>query len=67
LPAIKVSPGTHQVTYSYQPRSVQVGALLTTIGLLIVLGWLGARQRLLAALRLPRFLTPNRQRELVQV
>jgi hypothetical protein len=67
LPAIKVSPGTHQVTYSYQPRSVQVGALLTTIGLLIVLGWLGARQRLLAALRLPRFLTPGRQRELVQV
>ncbi|MGN6759256.1 MAG: YfhO family protein [Thermomicrobiales bacterium] len=67
LPAISVSPGAHQVTYSYQPRSVQIGALLTTIGLLIVLGWLAARQRLLAALRLPHFHTPGRERELVQV
>jgi hypothetical protein len=66
LPAISVSPGAHQVSYSYQPRSVQIGALLTTIGLLIVLGWLAVRPRLLAALRLPRFHTPGRERELVQ-
>jgi hypothetical protein len=44
LPAIKVTPGTHELTYRYEPTSVKVGASLTLAGLLLTLvgllyGW----------------------------
>ena len=34
MPAIKVGPGTHTVSYTYAPSSVRVGALLSAFGLL---------------------------------
>lgn len=40
LPAIKVGPGTHTVSYSYAPSSVRSGALLSVAGLLLALAWL---------------------------
>jgi len=40
LPAIKVGPGTHTLSYSYAPSSVRIGAILSGIGLLAVLAWL---------------------------
>ena len=39
LPAIKVSPGTHTLSYSYAPSSVRLGALLSVASLLGVLAW----------------------------
>ena len=40
LPSIKVGPGTHTLSYTYAPPSVRLGTLLSTVGLLAVLGWL---------------------------
>jgi hypothetical protein len=34
MPAIKVSPGTHTLSYTYAPSSVRLGALLSGVGLL---------------------------------
>ncbi len=45
LPAIKVGPGTHKLSYTYAPSSVRLGALLSVIGLLAALAWLIARPR----------------------
>lgn len=39
LPAIKVGPGTHTLSYTYTPSSVRLGALLSLIGLLAALAW----------------------------
>jgi uncharacterized membrane protein YfhO len=35
LPAIAVPPGTHHVSYAYEPRSVRYGLVLTAVGLVI--------------------------------
>lgn len=40
LPAIKVGPGTHTVSYFYAPSSLRFGALLSAVGLVAVLVWL---------------------------
>ncbi len=40
LPAIKVGPGIHTLSYDYAPSSVRIGAILSGIGLLAVLAWL---------------------------
>ena len=40
MPAIKVSPGTHTLSYTYTPSSVRLGALLSALGLLSALAWL---------------------------
>lgn len=42
LPAIKVGPGAHTLSYTYSPVSVHLGALLSVIGLLAALIWLTA-------------------------
>ncbi len=42
LPAIKVGPGTHTLSYSYAPSTVRSGALLSLAGLLLALLWLVA-------------------------
>ncbi len=44
LPAIKVSPGRHVLSYRYAPSSVRNGAILSLIGLLaalacFIVGW----------------------------
>ncbi|HEX7734087.1 MAG TPA: DUF6541 family protein [Ktedonobacteraceae bacterium] len=39
LPAIKVGPGAHTLSYSYHPSSVRTGALFSVIGLLAALAW----------------------------
>ena len=39
MPAIKVGPGRHSVSYTYAPSSVRLGALLSGIGLLAALIW----------------------------
>ncbi|HEV2581511.1 MAG TPA: DUF6541 family protein [Ktedonobacteraceae bacterium] len=40
LPAIKVGPGTHTLSYTYAPSSVRTGAILSLVGLLAALLWL---------------------------
>ncbi|HLH63066.1 MAG TPA: YfhO family protein [Ktedonobacteraceae bacterium] len=40
LPAIKVGPGTHTLSYIYAPSSLRYGALLSASGLLVILAWL---------------------------
>ncbi len=40
LPAVRVGPGTHQMSYMYAPASVYRGVLISLSGLLIGLGWL---------------------------
>ncbi|GEM_PF-1113345 len=40
LPAIKVGPGTHMLSYTYAPSSVRYGALLSAAGLVAILAWL---------------------------
>ena len=40
MPAIKVGPGTHTLSYSYAPSSVHTGAVLSALGLLAALVWL---------------------------
>jgi hypothetical protein len=40
MPAIKVGPGKHTLSYTYKPASVRDGALLSLIGLLAALAWL---------------------------
>ena len=40
MPAIKVGPGTHTLSYTYAPSSVRRGAMLSALGLLAVLIWL---------------------------
>jgi hypothetical protein len=40
MPAIKLGPGTHILSYTYTPTSVQPGALLSATGLLLILAWL---------------------------
>jgi hypothetical protein len=42
LPAIKVGPGTHMLSYTYDPSSVRLGAMLSVLGLLAALAWLVA-------------------------
>src|SRR5207248_1705656 len=37
LPAIKVDPGTHTLSYTYAPSSVRLGAMLSVVGLLTAL------------------------------
>src|SRR5205807_561098 len=39
LPAIKVGPGTHTLSYIYAPLSVHLGAMLSVVGLLVALAW----------------------------
>ena len=39
MPAIKVGPGTHTVSYSYAPSSGPRGALLSAVSLLAALAW----------------------------
>jgi hypothetical protein len=40
LPAIKVDPGAHQLSYIYNPSSVRLGGMLSVVGLIAVLAWL---------------------------
>lgn len=40
LPAVRVGPGTHHLSYTYAPRSVPLGAALSLVGLLAALAWL---------------------------
>jgi hypothetical protein len=40
MPAIKVGPGTHTLSYMYAPTSVRLGAMLSALGLLAALAWL---------------------------
>jgi uncharacterized membrane protein YfhO len=40
VPALRLPPGTHDVVYQYQPRSVQIGGTLTLIGLTASGAWL---------------------------
>lgn len=39
MPAIKVGPGTHTVSYTYAPLSVRLGGLISAVGLLAALAW----------------------------
>ncbi len=39
LPAIKVGPGQHILSYRYAPSSARTGAILSLIGLLATLAW----------------------------
>ena len=39
MPAIKVSAGTHTLSYTYTPTYVRSGALLSLLGLLAALAW----------------------------
>lgn len=39
MPAIKVGPGTHTLSYTYTPTYVRTGAILSAIGLLAALAW----------------------------
>ncbi len=44
VPALRLTPGTHEVVYAYRPRSVQIGGTLTLLGLAASGGWvLGQR------------------------
>jgi hypothetical protein len=45
LPAIKVGPGAHTLSYTYAPSSVHLGAMLSLIGLLAALAWFIAGRR----------------------
>lgn len=45
LPALKVGPGTHRVSYTYEPLSVRAGAALSLIGLLATIIWFFAARR----------------------
>ena len=40
LPAIKVGPGTHTLSYTYSPSSIRNGAMFSALGLLAALIWL---------------------------
>lgn len=40
VPALRVTPGTHDVVYAYHPRSVQLGGTLTILGLAASGAWL---------------------------
>ena len=44
LPAIKLTPGTHTIVYRYAPTTVYLGAIISGIGVLLLLagffvGW----------------------------
>jgi len=39
LPAIKVGPGKHTLSYTYTPSSLRYGAILSAVGLLATLVW----------------------------
>jgi hypothetical protein len=39
MPAIKVGPGMHTLSYIYAPLSVHLGAMLSVVGLLVALAW----------------------------
>jgi hypothetical protein len=45
MPAIKVGPGAHTLSYRYSPSSVRLGAMLSVIGLLAALAWFIAGRR----------------------
>jgi hypothetical protein len=45
MPAIKVGPGAHTLSYTYSPSSVRLGAMLSVIGLLAALAWFIAGRR----------------------
>jgi hypothetical protein len=40
LPAIRLAPGTHHVSYVYMPRSLWFGGALSLLSLLVILSWL---------------------------
>jgi hypothetical protein len=40
MPAIKVGPGVHTLSYTYTPSTVRFGAMLSVVGLLAALAWL---------------------------
>ncbi len=39
MPAIKVGPGTHTLSYTYTPTYVRSGVILSAVGLLAALAW----------------------------
>jgi hypothetical protein len=45
MPAIRVGPGAHTLSYTYSPSSVRLGAMLSVIGLLAALAWFVAGRR----------------------
>ncbi|RAQ94427.1 hypothetical protein [Thermogemmatispora tikiterensis] len=63
MPAIRVGPGTHTLSYLYRPASVLRGAALAALGLLTLLLWLAGWQ-LYRRGRLPRMFPrwPHRSR-----
>ncbi|WP_151728417.1 DUF6541 family protein [Thermogemmatispora aurantia] len=63
MPAIRVGPGTHTLSYLYRPASVLRGTALSALGLLTLLFWLAGWQ-LYRRGRLPRIFPrwPDRSR-----
>lgn len=61
LPAIRVGPGFHHLTYTYAPRTVVLGTALSLIGLLAALVWLAASVNWQRMLRLVWKDAPRRQ------
>jgi hypothetical protein len=59
LPAIRVGPGTHHLSYIYAPRSVLLGAALSLLGLLAALAWLAAGANWQRVFRLARRQAPH--------
>jgi len=55
LPAIKVGPGTHTLSYTYAPSSIRKGALLSALGLLAALIWLIAGRFKIIAAQITRY------------
>ena len=44
VPALRLAPGTHEVVYAYRPRSVQIGGMVTLLGLAASGGWVLAQR-----------------------
>lgn len=55
LPAIKVGPGTHTLSYTYSPSSIRKGAMLSALGLLAALIWLIAGRFKIIATQITRY------------
>jgi len=55
LPAIKVGPGTHTLSYTYSPSSIRKGAMLSALGLLAALIWLIAGRFKIIATQIKRY------------
>jgi hypothetical protein len=58
LPAVRVAPGRHVLSYTYAPRSVVLGAALSALGLFALLAWLMLAVPFAGIFRSP--LTPRR-------